>query len=386
MRHKVFLPGIAAVALLAIACGGGAQAPTPTATPEPSPTATSAPTATPGPPLATPAQAVPGPAPTGTATLAPGPAPAAALQWERVAAAGEAPGPRKDATLVYDDAGQRLWLFGGRVQGRGSDELWAFDIGGQRWSRIATPGGPPARWGHVAVFDSKRRQMVLFSGQSSAGFFNDTWLFDTVQHQWKEATPSGASPSARYGSCAGYDPDGDVMYISHGFTGAGRFDDTWAFSLAAGRWSELSPESSRPIKRCLHRCGFDAQSKSFYLFGGQSNEVPILGDLWRFDPAARRWSEVPSTGQRPSPRFLSALVVDQHGQRLLLFGGLSSQGLAKDLWAFDQPSGWMPLDAGEPSPEARSSHAAALDPQGRAIYIFGGAGSSELGDVWRLRL
>ena len=402
-RPKLLLAGVASLSVLVAACGG-AQAPTSTAPPAPTPTPTLAPTETPGPPSATltpttppestptatsiPTAAPGGPpaTPTATAAITLGPASVTALQWELLSTAGEAPGPRKDATLVYDDAGQRLWLFGGRIQRKETDELWSFDIGQRRWSRVTAPGGPAGRWGHVAVFDDKRGQLVLFSGQSPAGFFNDTWLFDTQTQRWTEATPSGAKPTPRYGSCAGYDPTGDVMYISHGFTGAGRFDDTWAFDLAGARWAELSPQSGRPIKRCLHRCGYDSQSESFYLFGGQSNTVPILGDLWRFDSEAREWTETSSNGEAPSPRFFSALAVDEAEQRLLLFGGLSSQGLAEDLWAFAPTSGWTPLDAGRPSPEARSSHAAALDTRGRALYVFGGAGLSELGDLWRLKL
>ncbi len=235
------------------------------------------------------------------------------------------------------------------------------------------------------MFDTKRRQMVLFSGQGPGGFFNDTWVFDTVTQQWKEVTPSGDKPSKRYGSCVGYDSDRDLIYISHGFTNSGRFNDTWAFDLNAQRWTDVSSSGVRPIERCLHRCAFDQGSSSFVLFGGQSNQTPILGDLWRYDPGSKMWTEIAPAGEKPSPRFFSSLVEDSNMRRFLLFGGVTSDGRKNDLWSYVQGERWTKLEASGTAPEARNSHAGAFVPSPSAFYIFGGISESELGDLWRLQ-
>ena len=308
---------------------------------------------------------------------------AARLGWERVSIAGPGPGLRKDATLVYASTGNSLLLFGGRQGGQGLNDLWSFSLDTGRWSQIAAAAAPAPRWGHVAVFDDQRRQLVVFSGQGPGGFFNDTWVFDMASQGWRETTPAGDKPASRYGSCVGYDRDRDLLYISHGFA-SGRFNDTWAFDLKAQLWSDVSARGVRPIERCLHQCAFDADSRSLLLYGGQSNVTPILGDLWRYDPSSKTWREVSPAGQKPLPRFFSSLVGDLSSQRFLLFGGVTTDGRKNDLWSYGQKAGWAKLAVSGIGPEARSNHSGAFVPATKSLYIFGGTGEGELGDLWRL--
>jgi len=319
-----------------------------------------------------------------TATSAPA---AETFRWEQVRFDG-GPGARRDATLVFDGSANRLLLFGGRANGQGLNDIWAFDIPAGRWTRLSDGGNAPAaRWGHVAVYDAKRAQMVVFSGQSASGFFNDLWTFNPATGQWREVSIGGAKPPTRYGSCAAYDGEADAFYISHGFTNAGRFDDTWVFDLGSSQWRDITAAGAKPIKRCLHRCAFDLESKSIVLFGGQSNETPILGDLWRFNPAARVWSEIPASSAKPSPRFFSELQADPAASRFVVFGGFTQAGNANDVWTFGQTPGWRGATVAAPAPEPRQSHAGAIDVRARSIYLFGGAGGQgDLGDLWRLRL
>jgi hypothetical protein len=173
------------------------------------------------------------------------------------------------------------------------------------------------------------------------------------------------------------------MYISHGFTHSGRFDDTWRLDLATLSWSDLSPKTGeRPIKRCLHQCAFFPEGDSLYLFGGQSNQAPFLGDLWRFDVNMRMWEPALSaTAQRPDARHFSAVAAA--GEGLLVFGGLSASGKLSDSWRFIPGRGWLPVTV--PGPAARSGHMAAWVSDENALYVWGGAGASGvMDDLWRL--
>ena len=380
-----WMVGLMALATSAlISCGGEASA---TPTPPP-PTSTVMPYETPSPDTTQQGQT-----PTSTfapeatlpATSAPGEG-GPALAWQRIDVAGAAPGARKDATLVYDDANNSLLLFGGRSGGQGLNDLWSFDLDSGKWAEVTAPGAPDTRWGHVSIFDSGRSRMVVFSGQRPGGFLNDTWVFDTVKQEWREISPDGDGPSKRYGSCSGYDSENDLFYISHGFTASGRFDDTWAFDLEAERWTEVSPTELRPIERCLHRCAFDPESNSLFLFGGQSNRTPILGDLWRYDPAAKEWTDVSPEGESPSPRFFSSLVRDPESRRFILFGGFTGDGRKNDLWSYAPGEGWTGLAPSATAPEARSNHSGAFVPNAGAYYVFGGVGQEELGDLWLLKV
>ena len=350
--------------LLLGACGeeDATKTPLPTESDTPVPTATEQPS----------------PTTTGTTSATAG------LSWEKVSFSGPAPEARKDATLVYDKGSDALLLFGGRSGGQGFNDLWSFDLASERWTEITAPGGPSSRWGHVAVFDSARGRLVVFSGQHSGGFLNDTWVFDTLDNKWREVASAGDGPSQRYGSCAGYDSKGDLFYISHGFTGEGRFDDTWAFDLDSERWEEVSSSGVRPLERCLHRCSFDSENGTLLLFGGQSNVTPVLGDFWRYDPSVKAWDEISTQDGGPSPRYFSSLIGDPDSQRSLLFGGAIIGGRTNDLWSYGQTGGWMELATLGIGPEPISNHAAAHVPSTGALYIFGGTAEDELGDLWRL--
>ncbi|MBI3743849.1 MAG: hypothetical protein HY261_06125 [Chloroflexi bacterium] len=353
---RIVTPVLAIVALVvATACGGST---TMTATVAPSPSTPAA-----------------GASPTSVAS-------ARSATWTPVASEADGPGARRDASLVFDGPRQRLLLFGGRRGGQPLADLWAYDLKAGRWSQIAAPSGPAARFGHVAATDAKRNQMVVFTGQGSK-FFNDAWMFDLTSNQWRDVTPSSAKPAERYGSCIGYDDVRDVFYISHGFTNQGRFDDTWAWNPATQQWADVSPQSGmRPIKRCLHRCSYDTQSSGMLLFGGQSNEIAFLGDLWRYDPVSKTWTEQKPDGFTPAPRMFSSFDAVASG-RFVVYGGNTTTGPVDDVWLYDTRAGWQQVSV-RAGPSSRASEATAVDPQTGALYVFGGVGDKEFGDLWRL--
>jgi hypothetical protein len=99
------------------------------------------------------------------------------LSYSLLRSYGAQPSPRVDGTISYDPGGRRIFLFGGQdTQTR--NDLWAYSLAQRRWEEIAVPGPkPPERFGHTLLFDTMRRRLVVFGGQSS-GFFSDVWAFD----------------------------------------------------------------------------------------------------------------------------------------------------------------------------------------------------------------
>ena len=320
------------------------------------------------------------PGPTATSQpIAPAePTAAPTLRWRRRSPT-TAPPPRRDHSLVTD--GQRLYLFAGRNDGELAD-LW-ISLAGNEWAEVPSGAGPAARHGHNAVWDAERGRMVIFGGQSGAAFFDDVWAFDPATSRWQQLAATGSVPAARYGAGGAFDPAaGGRMLVTHGFTTAGRFDDTWQFSLGGESWSEISPAGERPIERCLMRAAWDATAERLLIFGGQTTNAPFLGDLWALEPGG--WREL-VTEAGPSPRNLYATVFDGR-RRLLLFGGRTEDGPTNDLWAFSSPEeSWsQPLVEGE-APPARFAHDAVWLPDAQALFVFGGSdGEGELNDLWEL--
>jgi hypothetical protein len=313
------------------------------------------------------------------------PAAAPSATWARLEVDGDGPAPREDHTWTVAEDGRTAYLFGGRDGATVFDDLWSFDLATERWQRERVDGPPAARFGHDAAW-LPGHGLVIWAGQVGTDFFDDIWLFDPAGGSWKELNVQGDKPVARYGSCSGIGPDG-LLWISHGFTANGvRFDDTWTFDLEARRWTERTPasEGKGPIKRCLHACWWTSEGQ-FALYGGQTNGVVALGDLWLMTPGAGAdpgvWTEAPD--QQAPARQLAAAA--RRGEQTIIFGGRGIDGepLA-DAWVLsDGSTDLAPLSAGDP-PRARSGAAMLYDAANDRLVLFGGEGSDALGDVWEL--
>jgi hypothetical protein len=300
---------------------------------------------------------------------------------------GERPAAREDHTWTVGEDGRTAWLFGGRDGRRVFDDLWTFDLETGRWQREDVGGpAPDGRFGHEAAW-LPGSGLLVWAGQAGATFFDDAWLLDPSLRTWQRLEARGAIPDARYGSCSGIGPDGR-LWISHGFTANGaRFDDTVRLNVETGRWADATPPGERPIERCLHACWWTSDGQ-LALYGGQTNGVPALGDLWFltpgvFDEASNEWAEAP--GQEAPARQLAAVA--RREALTVIVGGRGSDGdpLA-DAWVVpDGGASLLPLEIGE-GPPARSGAALVDDPSRDRLVLFGGLGDEAFDDVWALKL
>jgi N-acetylneuraminic acid mutarotase len=309
----------------------------------------------------------PRPTATGTTTAQP-----RELAWKAIDAKG--PSARRDHTFTANDTGTIAFVFGGRANGKPLSDLWALDRSSNAWAKVGN-AGPAARFGHSATFIDGH--LVVFGGQGAgATFFNDSWAFDPVKGRWTKLGPPGKAPAARYG--AGGTRIGSALTITHGFTSTGRFDDTWAL---ASKWTDVSPNAGRPLKRCLHRATWLPGLGRMLLFGGQTDGTPYLGDTWLYDPSGPTWTEVKHGG--PSARNLYALgATDKFAY---LFGGATAAGPSAEVWSFGS-AGWKKLKPSGKAPSGRSGVEGAIV-SGPSMLVFGGTdGRTELSDLWELTL
>lgn len=297
-----------------------------------------------------------------------------------------APSARVDGTIAYDAPGRRLILFGGLGDGALND-LWAYSVDARQWLQLSPQGTKPdPRFGHTLTFDPARRRMIVFGGQAG-GFFSDVWAYEIAANRWTRLADNSAGPSKRYGHSGVYDAARDRIVISHGFTDAGRFDDTWAFSLGANQWTNLSPSNGRPLRRCLHHAVPDDRNNQMLLYGGcASGAGPCpLGDLWAFNYATNRWTEI-TGGAKPGERQWFGLSFDEGRGRAMLFGGSGRGGNLNDTWAYDPGArSWSALATAGETPAARSRHESGYAADLAAVFFFGGrTNQGETNELWKL--
>lgn len=101
----------------------------------------------------------------------------ATKQWTELKAAGGIPPARSNPSLAVDAKGL-LWLFGGRgAQGEYLADLWSFDAEKVVWTQHKSDSAPEGRSSHDAIWDKANKQMLMFGGRGTKGFFNELWTY-----------------------------------------------------------------------------------------------------------------------------------------------------------------------------------------------------------------
>jgi hypothetical protein len=370
------MPLVAVLVFAACAPAVGTPSPDPTPSPTALPTEAAA-----GSPTAT---ELPTPSPTTPAESAEPPAPA----WRQLEPSGEAPSAREDGTWTEQHGARIAFLFGGRDGSAVLDDLWAYDLDTDQWTRLAPEGqAPTARFGHEAVWVDGVG-VVVFAGQAGpTTFFGDLWAYNPDANRWRRLPGDGAAPIPRYGSCAALGPDGR-LWISHGFTEDGtRFADTRAYDFTAGTWSDATPDGRAPVNRCLHGCWWSDDGQ-FVLYAGQTTGVAALGDLWSLraaGTAAASWAK--QAGDLPTERNLYAFT--RHGDSIVVIGGGGpDREFLDDAFTIDVETLVAdPLQPTGTKPPGRAGGMLIDDPvRGRVILLGGKSPSGALADMWELSL
>lgn len=305
------------------------------------------------------------------------------IAWQLLGSS-DAPAPRSDHTWTVSPDGTAAWLFGGTGADGPLDDLWRYDLVTDAWQRVEASGdGPLARFGHVAAW-VEQVGLVIWSGQAGADFFDDLWAFDPSLGSWARLPDGGAVPAARYGSCGAIGPDGR-LWISHGFSHSGRFDDTWTYDFTAGQWAEVLPDGERPIKRCLHDCLWTPDGR-FLLYAGQTDGEPALADLWGLEADRATWWRL-DPPEPPEARQLYALTT--LGSTAFIFGGADAERRPLDsLFLLDlDDASWSDAQPDGEQPPGRSGATLIADRSRDRLLLLGGIGSDgALGDLWQLDL
>ena len=128
------------------------------------------------------------------------------------------PSGRSFAAMTWDTARACAVLYGGFPGGGVRlNDLWEWD--GTNWTqRTPAPGSAPsARGGSILVYDSARRQSVLFSGKSTGTTHPaDTWILEPIAHA--DYTSTGPGCAGAPGTPSLTAAPGSLPWIGRTFT------------------------------------------------------------------------------------------------------------------------------------------------------------------------
>lgn len=183
--------------------------------------------------------------------------------------------------------GTKMYILGGYAGKAFVSETVCYDTATNTWS--TAPASLP-RCDHSAV--AYNGLIYLFGGEaSSPSYNNDLRSYNPSTGAMVTLTSTNA-PSVRLGHRATV--IGTKMYVFGGINGSNAYNDLRAYDFTTSTWSAITPTGGAPAGRRAHgQC--EANGK-LYVFGGINGANSIVyTDLWEYDPAQNKWTQMPSS-------------------------------------------------------------------------------------------
>lgn len=250
------------------------------------------------------------------------------------------PSARHGAMVTYDQANSRLLLFGGQTNGTTYlGDLYSFD--GKTWVKIVTPSAPSPRAIGGMAYDSARKVVVLYGGDTKPAGATDsylsgeTWEYAVQTRVWTLRAMEGSGPRSMEGVGLAYDAKNGRTVLFGGAYGLYQYsNETWTWNGSA--WTKLTT-TGVPNPRAYFGMAYDANRGVVAISGGETNAglFQALGDLWELDGST--WRNRTLAVGNPSGRSNNALVYDAGRKLILNFGGLQNNTMdaSGELWGWD---------------------------------------------------
>src|SRR5258708_7244894 len=320
--------------------------------------------------------------------------------WTQLATAGTPPAARESGSVVYDSVNNILMTYGcdaGELQGANGICAKGFN-----WFL----GGPPVRYSHASFYDSVTGGLFVFAGAHSGTLlFNDYWKASNVISSsnltWTQLLPKGTKPSSRFGHTGLYDSTSNRLMVFGGGTSSTCFNDYHVLQNANTQGGTMTcvtvtPPRTLPGVRMRHASVYDSSTNTLIIFGGFNCAGMYYNDVWTLSnandlTATPNWTQLPTTGAKPTVRQNSSAIYDPTTNSLIIYGGDKGGTPTGDIWILANANGtggspiWTQLTPSNSGPVARSGHTATYDVVNNLMTIYAGySGTAMLSDTWVL--
>jgi hypothetical protein len=247
-----------------------------------------------------------------------------------------------------------------------SNSTWLWSGGG--WINGSGVLKPSARSSHTMLFDTLRKQVVMFGDANSAT--GATWSWNGTA--WSERV--NTQEPALVGGALGWDPERQKAVWFGGHFDAPQLSETWTWD--GNLWSPVL--GNAPPAGSGQMLVWDAERKQLVQFGGLANGNTYLDETWVWNGVF--WQKL-AVGVRPPGRAEQSMTWDPDRKQVVLFGGIGAQGKLGDTWLWDGTK-WTPA-VSPTAPAPRTGHSVTYDVARRTLVLFGGeVGNNDIADTW----
>jgi hypothetical protein len=198
--------------------------------------------------------------------------------WEQLTPAGSPPSGRAYSYAAYCPTRRSVVVYGG-YNGSNLGDLWELALDTLAWHSIPASGAPSARRDGGVVYDKAGNRMLVFGGRTDTDFTDELWALDLApgSERWDQLSPTGSTPSARAGFASGQTGDGGQLNVSCGW-GESFYSDLYVLDVASATWTDPGVGGDQPVAR-RNTCGAcDPVSGNLFIFGGEGDIGWYLGD------------------------------------------------------------------------------------------------------------
>lgn len=269
--------------------------------------------------------------------------------WTQIVPEPGSLGPRALYAMVYNPDAKVVFAYGGFPYSQDlspfETQVWMYDPAIGAWLQYGSmPGNSGDRWAYASMaYDAANHHMILVGGEKTRSGFRKTseWANDTWVDFSSKAGTCPADSVGRTEPMIAYDASqGQVVMWG---VGDGTLLWVWHYGpiengSPTGYWVAETPVTSPPAR--LHGAMiYDPIRQKIVLFGGRSTDGFDLNDTWEWDGSVRNWSHI-ATATSPDARSFHSMGYLMIEGRVVLFGGEQNHPtdglvLYGDTWFYD---------------------------------------------------
>ncbi|OYT45479.1 hypothetical protein B6U90_03190 [Thermoplasmatales archaeon ex4484_6] len=289
------------------------------------------------------------------------------------------PGARYSSSMVYDNATDSIWLFGGRDSSyQFRNDLYQFNLT-DGWRLAPNDQDPPTpRDRAVMTISPGGRYIYIALGRyrsQPSRYMNDIWRYDTLLEGWSQLSDD-TGIDTRTGALFHYIPTTDELILSMGYDSDGDVNDTYRINITDGSVTPVDLDSSLG-RRTIQAYDIMADGTTAVIFG----DTDGTRDIWALDLVNLTAVLMPGNPVWAGGTAFTGYDQEEGG-KLMTLKHVSGTYWQLVYFSLSERKWETLLVSDENTPAYHDGMANCYDPVDNTFYLYGGVDWYEWNNDW----